>query len=65
MRTGAFVSWSKSLVNGLRSTPRRMWWTSFVLVTLLIGFWSYADPLFAGPDEPAHVVRGWPSPTAS
>jgi hypothetical protein len=45
------------MVNGLRSSPRRVWWTSFVLVTLLIGLWSIADPLFAGPDEPAHVVR--------
>ena len=57
MRTRALVSWLRSIVDSLRSTPRRVWWTSFVLVSLLTGLWAVADPLFAGPDEPAHVVR--------
>ncbi len=57
MRTVSVVSWVRRILEGLASTPGRVWWTSFVLVTSLIGLWAVADPLFAGPDEPAHVVR--------
>jgi hypothetical protein len=39
------------------STPRRTWWASFVLVSALAGLWSLASPLYAGPDEPSHVIR--------
>ncbi len=53
MRTAAF----RRVVNRLRSTPRRVWWTSFALVTLLSGLWALSQPVFAGPDEPAHVTR--------
>lgn len=41
----------------LQATPRRLWLTTFVLVTLLSGLWSVANPPLAGPDEPAHVIR--------
>jgi Predicted membrane protein (DUF2142) len=53
----SLVSWVKPLAAGLRSTPRRVWWTSFVLVALLSGLWAVANPPLAGPDEPAHVIR--------
>jgi hypothetical protein len=34
-----------------------VWWTSFVLVTALCGLWAISQPVFAGPDEPANVIR--------
>ena len=57
MRAQRVVSRSRSLVDGLTSNTRRTWWTSFVLVTLLTGLWVVANPLYAGPDEPAHVIK--------
>jgi hypothetical protein len=47
----------RSTVDGLRSSNRRVWCTSFVLVTLITGLWTVANPLYAGPDEPAHVIK--------
>src|SRR5436190_23792328 len=46
-----------STVSSLRSTPRRQFVTTFVLVAALTGLWGLATPLFANADEPAHVVR--------
>jgi hypothetical protein len=40
-----------------RATPRRLWWSCLVVFCVLGGCWSLATPLFASPDEPAHVVR--------
>src|SRR5919201_749546 len=51
------VSRVESVVEGLRSSTRRVWWTSFVLVALLSGLWALANPPIAAPDEPAHVIR--------
>jgi hypothetical protein len=47
----------RSIARKLQTSPRRVWWTSFVLVTSLSALWSLANPVFAGPDEPAHVIR--------
>jgi hypothetical protein len=55
--TGSFVSKLHALATGLQSTPRRAWWTSFVLVTSLSGLWALASAPLAGPDEPTHVIR--------
>jgi hypothetical protein len=56
--------WARSLeshlrgaVDQLQSSSRRVWWTTFVLVTLLSALWGIANPPFAGPDEPSHVKR--------
>jgi hypothetical protein len=57
MRAGRVVSWSGSTIGWLRSSPRRVWWASFVLVALLSGMWAVANPLYAAPDEPSHVIR--------
>jgi hypothetical protein len=57
VRTGSLVSKVGPVVNGLRSTPRRVWWTSFVIVTSLTALWALSNPVFAGPDEPTHVIR--------
>ena len=57
MRTRRTVSRLRSAVEGLRSSSRRVWWTSFAFVTLLTGLWVLADPPYAGPDEPAHVIK--------
>lgn len=57
MRTGSFVTRLARVAAGLRTTSRRVWWTSFVLAASLIGTWALSQPVFAGPDEPAHVVR--------
>jgi len=35
----------------------RSWIVFFGLLTVLIGSWSLATPLFSGPDEPAQVVK--------
>src|SRR5262245_4367210 len=45
------------IVRALRSSRRRMWWTSFVLLSSVSGLWALANPVFAGPDEPSHVIR--------
>jgi hypothetical protein len=34
-----------------------VWWSSFVLVSVLAGLWCLASPVYAGPDEPSHVIR--------
>jgi hypothetical protein len=57
MRAERLISRSKAVVDGLSRSTRRVWWTSFVLVTLLTGLWVVANPLYAGPDEPAHVIK--------
>jgi hypothetical protein len=57
VRPGSFVSWLPPFVRGLRSTPRRVWWTSFLLATSLSCLWALANPPLAGPDEPAHAIR--------
>jgi Predicted membrane protein (DUF2142) len=46
-----------SVVSSLRSTPRRQFLVTFVLVAALTGLWGLATPLFANADEHAHVVR--------
>jgi hypothetical protein len=57
VRRGGFLSTAVSVVGWSRSSSRRVWWTSFLLVTLLIELWGLANPPFAGPDEPAHIIR--------
>lgn len=41
----------------LRSLRRRQWWSAFAILAGLSIVWAFAIPLFASPDEPAHVVR--------
>jgi len=41
----------------LFATPKRVFVIAFVLVFVMIASWSLAEPLFSGPDEPAHVAR--------
>jgi hypothetical protein len=57
MRTRRVASRLGSVVEALNSSPRRAWWTSFVLVMILSGLWAVANPPFAAPDEPEHVIR--------
>jgi hypothetical protein len=57
MRPERVISRSKAIIKGLSGSTRRVWLTSFVLVTLLSGLWVIANPLYAGPDEPAHVIK--------
>src|SRR2546429_3445076 len=59
MRAGGVASSLRSVVEGLTSSARRVWWTSFLVVTMLAGMWALASPPFAGPDEPAHVIRAY------
>jgi Predicted membrane protein (DUF2142) len=47
----------KSALRPLQSSRRRLWWTTFLLVTAVGGLWSLANPLFAAPDENSHVIR--------
>jgi Predicted membrane protein (DUF2142) len=56
LRVSAFPRMT-SLLNRLRATPRARWWTTFTLTALVAGIWSLTTPLFAVPDEPAHVIR--------
>ena len=57
MRTRGVASWSGLVTKGLTSSSRRVWWTSFLLVTTLGVMWGLANPPFSGPDESAHVIR--------
>jgi hypothetical protein len=45
------------VLTAIGATTARRWWTSFSIVLLLSLCWSLATPLFASPDEPAHVSR--------
>ncbi|QMU72743.1 DUF2142 domain-containing protein [Streptacidiphilus sp. P02-A3a] len=36
---------------------RRIWLAGFALFLTLMGAWSFATPLTAAPDEPAHILR--------
>jgi hypothetical protein len=47
----------RGVVEHARRTPRSRWWTTFGLASILCLSWAIATPLFAAPDEPAHVVR--------
>jgi hypothetical protein len=51
------ASWWRSALHPLESSRRRLWWTTFLLVTAVGGLWSLANPLFAAPDENSHVIR--------
>ena len=51
------VSWFRSVAAVLSASTWRVWWTSFVLFALLGGLWTFANPPFAAPDEPAHVIH--------
>jgi Predicted membrane protein (DUF2142) len=57
MRSGRVALSLRSMGVALTSSSRRVWWTSFVVVAMLAGMWGVANPPFAGPDEPAHVIR--------
>jgi hypothetical protein len=57
MRTRSIESWFRSGVARMQASPRRVWWTTFVLAAVLSGLWGIANPPFAAPDEPAHVKR--------
>jgi hypothetical protein len=59
MRAGRVVTRFVSVVDALRSSSRGVWWTTFVLALALSGLWGMANPPFAVPDEPAHVIRAW------
>jgi hypothetical protein len=54
---GSIAARGTRLLAGLTSTPRRVWLTTFVLATSLSAVWALSQPVLAGPDEPAHVVR--------
>jgi Predicted membrane protein (DUF2142) len=48
------------LLGAFRTRPpsrRVQWWVSFALFTLLGWAWAFSNPLFAGPDEPEHMIR--------
>jgi hypothetical protein len=47
----------RATIQWCRATPRRLWWSVALVFCVLGGCWSVATPLFASPDEPAHVVR--------
>ena len=57
MRACRVHSRSASAGRWFASTPRRTWWASFVLTSVLAGLWCLASPVYAGPDEPSHVIR--------
>jgi hypothetical protein len=57
MPQGRVASWLTSVLRSLGSSRRRVWWTTFVLVTAVGGLWALANPLFAAPDENSHVIR--------
>jgi len=46
-----------SRADGLFVSPWRVFLTSFTLLFAFMAIWSLATPLFASPDEPAHVAR--------
>ena len=48
--------WS-GVARKLHASSRRVWWTSFLLATILGVLWGLANPPYSGPDEPAHVIR--------
>ena len=53
MRPGSVQEWADAVL----SRPRRVFTVAFMLTFLSMAAWSLATPLFASPDEPAHVLR--------
>ena len=49
MSQSRVASWSRSAFHSLGSSRRRVWWTTFLLLTALGGLWALANPLFAAP----------------
>jgi hypothetical protein len=39
------------------ASVRRTWWAAFALLLVLGGAWTLANPLYSGPDEPAHTIK--------
>jgi len=39
-------------------TRRAQWWVTWALLFGISALWSISGPLFSGPDEPSHVVKG-------
>lgn len=57
-RPGGWPRWRLSaMTRGAAATPRRVFVVTFVLAFLVMAIWSLATPLFASPDEWAHVAR--------
>ena len=50
---GLVREWTEAVL----SRPRRVFTVAFALVFLSMAAWSLATPLYASPDEPAHVLR--------
>lgn len=45
------------LTRGATATRWRVFGTTFAIVGVLMSLWSFATPLMAVPDEPAHAIR--------
>jgi len=42
-----------------RTAPRFFFLSVFALLVVILGCWTYASPLVAGPDEQAHLIRAY------
>ncbi len=58
-KTALVQRWARVTARWHRAmaSPRRRWFARFCVIFGLSAAWALATPLFAGPDEPAHVVR--------
>jgi hypothetical protein len=45
--------------SSLRIAPRFFFISIFALLVIILGCWTYASPLVAGPDEQAHMIRAY------
>lgn len=37
--------------------PRAVFWTAWILLSMLSGLWAVANPIAAAPDEPTHITK--------
>ena len=50
---------SKMIMNKMTSSRTRRYVSSVLILFVCFGYWSIATPMFAVPDEPAHLVRAY------
>jgi len=50
-------TWAEPAASDRRHSSRRVWFLTMALLYPLCALWALANPMFASPDEPAHIAR--------
>ena len=50
-------AWAEPAASDRRHSSRRVWMLTMALLYPLCALWALTNPMFASPDEPAHIAR--------